>query len=126
MFAVPRRVVLVAVLVALVAATAVQAACPTNCEVCVLGKCMVCKDGYYPTNSTCASCEAAHCKRCSAMGMCTSCESGYHVTYTNQTVNGTDINLWGICRANAATGALSVRRVAAVLVLTVTAFFMAL
>ncbi|KAK7199131.1 hypothetical protein NESM_000882700 [Novymonas esmeraldas] len=94
-----RRVALLVLVVALVAASAARAAsCPENCGACVFGRCITCKNGYYVRNNTCTPCEAAHCVFCSAVGMCTECEKGFHITYTNQTANGTDVNLWGICR----------------------------
>lgn len=121
-----RRIVLVAVLVALVAATAVQAACPTNCKVCVIDACVTCNDGYYPSANVCTPCKTEHCAQCFVAGMCTSCTTGYHITYANQTANGTDVNLQGICAPNAALGAPSARSAAAAVLLAAVACAMAL
>ncbi|KAK7199365.1 hypothetical protein NESM_000909800 [Novymonas esmeraldas] len=91
----------------------------TRCKNCVGNRCVECKDGYYPTNGTCTSCNTANCAQCEIAGRCITCKHGYRIKLASNATSDSGLNDFGECidgaRVTGAVGAAALVAVVAVL-----------
>ena len=64
--------------------------CGSGCSYCSSGICYQCMTGYYMNSYYCSSCPYA-CYSCSSWSNCTSCNSGYSMSYGSCNYNGNTV-----------------------------------